>query len=64
MSDMTRVLMAKECFEEPLDFTQHIDVYFNKQEKCQKIAEDAKVPILGGIHDAQTTDACRQDENH
>ena len=35
----------RELYNEAPDLSQPIDVYFRKQEKCRKIAEDGKVPI-------------------
>ena len=35
----------RKTFERPPDFSEPIDVYFYKQQKCQTLADDAKEPI-------------------
>ena len=39
------VIKNKKEFEEPPDIIQPIDVYFTKQEECQKLAADSEVTI-------------------
>ena len=43
--DDTLLIKNKRDFEEPPDLNLPIEVYFKKQEQCQRLAADGKVPI-------------------
>ena len=43
--DDTLILKNRKEFEEAPDFLLPLDIYFKKQEDCQKLSADGKVPI-------------------
>ena len=43
--DDTLIIINKREFEAPPDLSRPIDVYFCKQEECQRLAADGKIPI-------------------
>ena len=43
--DDTLLIKNKREFEEPPDLSRPIDVYFKKQEECQRLAADGEIPI-------------------
>ena len=43
--DYILIIKNKREFEEPPDLSRLIDVYFKKQEECQRLAVDVKIPI-------------------
>ena len=43
--DDTLLIKNKREFEEPPDLSRPIDIYFKKQEECQRLAADGEIPI-------------------
>ena len=43
--DDALIIKNKREFEAPPDLSCPIDVYFRKQEECQRVAADSKIPI-------------------
>ena len=43
--DDTLLIKNKREFEAPPDLSHPIDVYFRKQEECQRLAANSKIPI-------------------
>ena len=42
----TLPIKNKREFEAPPDLSRPTDVYFKKQEECQRLAADCKIPII------------------
>ena len=43
--DDALIIKNKREFEAPPDLSRPIDVYFRKQEECQRLAADSEIPI-------------------
>ena len=43
--DDTLLIKNKREFKEPPDLIRPLDVYFKKQEECQRLSEDGKIPL-------------------
>ena len=43
--DDTLLIKNKREFEEPLNLSRPIDVYFKNQEECQRLVVDGEIPI-------------------